>query len=506
MCHVPSQGFTSNEIATAVGFEGRSVRRNSPSLYNIAYAETLFHDASEDSLSQQVWAPFLARNEMANPSVGYVVNKLKALPDYVGLFEAAFKDSKQAINMQTIGDALAAYQQTLLSADSPFDRWHFGKQSAEKAGMSEQATKGFELFRGKAGCITCHQIGEKSALFTDQGMHNTGLGYENSMGKKPKKQSVMLAPGVFVEVDQSIIDNVGEKPAADLGHYEISQDPKDRWMYKTPMLRNVALSAPYMHDGSFSSLHSVVEFYNQGGIENPDLDPLMRPLGLSDKEISQLVAFMESLTGSNVKQIVKDASTAPIGDTREEDKLPLPAAKIKKDKPAPESNEVGGDFQLTDHNGNDFDLRQLRGKVSLLFFGYTHCPDVCPTELANLSRLLKNLNSDAGKVQGLFISVDPTRDTPERLSQYVPYFHPKLIGLTGTPAEVKTVTSAYKVHSTIQHSKGKGKDLQYLVDHSANLFIIDGQGKLAQIVPFGFPQAHILEAVKRTIASLDSTS
>jgi cytochrome c peroxidase len=504
MCHVPNQGFTSNEIATAVGFEGRSVRRNSPSLYNIAYAKTLFHDAREDSLSQQVWAPFLARNEMANPSVGYVINKLKALPDYNGLFEKAFDAQKKAINIQTIGDALAAYQQTLISANSPFDRWHYGKQSPAQAGISSEAVKGFELFKGKAGCITCHQVGKNSALFTNQGIHNTGLGYENSMGKKPKKQKVMLAPGVFVDVDQSIIDNVGEKPAADLGHYEISQDPKDRWKYKTPMLRNVALSAPYMHDGSFSTLQSVVEFYNQGGIENPGLDSLLRPLGLNDTEVSQIVAFLESLTGNNVGEINKDASAAPIGDTSKQDLQPRPPVKGKTKKVTPLANALGGDFQLTDHNGNDFDLKQLRGKVSLMFFGYTHCPDVCPTELANMARLLKQLDAESDKIQGLFVSVDPKRDTPERLSQYVPYFHPKLIGLTGSLEEVETVTSAYKVHSSIQ--KTGGKDLQYLVDHAANLFIIDGNGKLAQIVPFGFPQAHILEAVKRSIAKLDSPS
>ena len=270
------------------------------------------------------------------------------------------------------------------------------------------------------------------------------------------------------------------------------------------MLRNVALSAPYMHDGSFSTLKSVVEFYNEGGIKNPGLDPLIRPLGQNDTEISQVVAFLESLTGNNVDQILQDASAAPIGDISKQDFLPFPDVKEKTKKIAPLANKLGGDFRLTDHNGDSFDLKQLRGKVSLLFFGYTHCPDVCPTELANMARLLKQLKTESDNVQGLFVSVDPVRDTPERLSQYVPYFHPKLIGLTGTEAAVKTVTSAYKVHSNVQ--KTEGKDLQYLVDHSANLFIIDGNGKLAQIVPFGFPQAHILEAVKRSIATLDSTS
>ena len=165
---------------------------------------------------------------------------------------------------------------------------------------------------------------------------------------------------------------------------------------------------------------------------------------------------------------------------------------------------IGGPFELTNHKNEPISQNDILGRPHAIFFGFTHCPDICPTELSNMARLLKQLDTESDNVQGLFVSVDPTRDTPERLSQYVPYFHPKLIGLTGSAADVKTVTSAYKVHSNVQ--KTEGKDLQYLVDHSANLFIIDGNGKLAQIVPFGFPQAHILEAVKRSIATLDSTS
>ena len=126
MCHIPEQGFSNNEMRTAVGVEGRSVRRNAPSLYNVGYAKLLFHDGRENSLEQQVWGPLLAHNEMANPSIGYVLDKIKHSADYRGLFEKAFH---KPAGMETLGQALASYQRTLNSADSPFDRWYYGKQA-----------------------------------------------------------------------------------------------------------------------------------------------------------------------------------------------------------------------------------------------------------------------------------------------------------------------------------------------------------------------------------------
>ena len=145
---------------------------------------------------------------------------------------------------------------------------------------SEKAKRGFKLFSGKAKCTTCHSINEKHAIFTDNKMHNTGIGYNESMGIRPAKERVVLAPGVFVEVDTTIIDSVGEKTPADTGLYEITQNPNDRWKYKTPSLRNVSLTAPYMHNGSLQSLEDVVSFYNKGGIKNELQDPLIAPLNL----------------------------------------------------------------------------------------------------------------------------------------------------------------------------------------------------------------------------------
>lgn len=308
MCHIPEQGFSSNEMKTAVGIEGRSVRRNSPTLYNVAYAPLLFHDSREHTLEQQVWAPLLADNEMGNPSVGYVINKIKSLADYAGLFEQAFD---KPAGMETIGQAIASYERSLNAADSPFDRWFFGK--SEEA-LSPAAQRGFDLFKGKAGCDSCHTIDADSALFSDYQLHNTGIGYRDAMQKSAEKQKVQLAPGIFTEVDSSIIDSVGEKKRNDLGHYEVSQNPQDRWKYKTPTLRNIALTAPYMHDGSLPTLSDVVAFYNRGGVANENLDPRIKPLNLSPQEQQDLIEFMLGLTGSNTDSLIADAYAATPGN------------------------------------------------------------------------------------------------------------------------------------------------------------------------------------------------
>jgi cytochrome c peroxidase len=310
MCHVPEQGFTSQEQTTAIGIEGRTVRRNAPTIYNVGYLFRLFHDGRESSLENQIWGPFLASNEMGNPSIGAVVDKVKALPDYRGLFEKAFR---RVATMETVSQAIASYERTLLSGNSPFDRWHFGR---EEGAMSAEAKQGYALFVGKAGCSQCHRIDARSALFTDDLLHNTGIGYRESMAKTPQKTTVQLAPGVTVDVGASIIAQVGDPKPADLGQYEVTQNPNDRWKYKTPSLRNVALTAPYMHNGSLPGLREVVDFYDAGGVPNENLDFMIRPLGMSEAEKDSLVAFLSALTGENVDVLVADAFAAPIGNSR----------------------------------------------------------------------------------------------------------------------------------------------------------------------------------------------
>jgi cytochrome c peroxidase len=309
MCHIPEQGFTNNELATAVGIEGRTVRRNAPTIYNVAYFSNIFHDGRETRLEYQIWQPMLASNEMANPSIGYVIEKIRRLPDYTGLFENAF--SGRGPGIETIGMAIAAYERTLVSGNSPFDHWYFSK---DQTALSESARQGFRLFKEKAGCTACHTIRQDYALFTDDAFHNTGLGWQAAAGGDPSETMVQIAPGVRVPVPKNVINSVAEPLPSDLGRYEVTQDPADRWQYKTPTLRNVSLTAPYMHNGAFGTLKEVLDFYNQGGFPNPLLDPLIHPLGLTEGEIQDMVAFLESLTGDNVEVLVRDAFAAPIGD------------------------------------------------------------------------------------------------------------------------------------------------------------------------------------------------
>jgi protein SCO1/2 len=158
---------------------------------------------------------------------------------------------------------------------------------------------------------------------------------------------------------------------------------------------------------------------------------------------------------------------------------------------------IGGDFSLTDQDNRPFQLEQLRGKVVVLFFGYTFCPDICPTELSNLSRVLDGLEADAQRVQGLFVTIDPERDKPEVIKSYVGYFNENLIGLTGTQAEIRRVASLYRAQYRKQPRPGGA----YSMDHSASLYVIDRSGQLSAVVPYGLPPEHVLRVVKHFLAN-----
>ena len=293
MCHIPAQGFTNNHMATSVGITGKTGRRNAPTVLNSGYLQRFFHDGREYTLEQQAWGPLLDHNEMGNPSIGFVIQKIKSLNDYRGLFEQAFK---KPVSMETLGMAIASYERTLISANSAFDHWYYNRQ--EQA-ISVEAKRGFMLFTGKAGCSACHLVTEQYALFTDDKLHNTGIGYQQSTSKHPLTHQITIAPGISMAVPSEKITLVPSPNVHDLGLYEITLNPDDRWKYKTPTLRNIAKTAPYMHNGQLTSLEQVIRFYNQGGVSNAGLSPLIKPLNLNNEEIKQLLAFLGSLTGEN---------------------------------------------------------------------------------------------------------------------------------------------------------------------------------------------------------------
>ncbi len=303
MCHVPEQAFTQNELATPVGIEGAFVKRNAPALFNVGYRPVLFHDGRETELESQVWAPLLAANEMGNASREAVLQRLQDIDFYRKAFAAEFSDGLTELNL---GAALAAYQRALLSADSPFDRWFYG---GDMRAVDPAVKRGFELFRNK-DCGSCHVLDHSAAHFTDDDFHNTGVSARSAAIRAQPPAELQIAPGVRIPIDTDL----GVAHPGDDGRAEVTGDPTELRKFRTPSLRNVALTAPYMHDGSLATLASVVDFYNRGGGIDAAKDALMQPLGMTSSEELDLVAFLESLTGSNTDALAADARLAPIGD------------------------------------------------------------------------------------------------------------------------------------------------------------------------------------------------
>jgi cytochrome c peroxidase len=303
MCHVPSQGFTSNEMATAVGIEGRTVKRNAPTLLNVAYAPALFHDGRAATLEEQAWGPLLAHNEMGNESDAAVVAKIRTSRDYDGMFERAYGGPP---SRDRIGAALASYERTLIAAASPFDRWRFG---GDEGALSAEAQRGFDLFTNTAGCAHCHTVGAHDALFTDYGFHDTGIARRSARLAERRTLEYEIAPGVVIAAERAAIADAAETPPVDEGRFEATGDPTDRHKFRTPTLRNVALTAPYMHDGSLATLDAVVRYYDSGGEAHTGVDGRIHPLDLSERDVAALVAFLDSLTG-DTSIVLRDAAAS----------------------------------------------------------------------------------------------------------------------------------------------------------------------------------------------------
>lgn len=262
-CHQPEHGFASPD-AKAVGIRGQVGRRNSPTLMNRALGKLQFWDGRAASLEAQALQPIGNPLELGH-SVDDVVKELATDPDYVELFATAFggqgeaetEDDARYVTSDNLAKSLAAFQRTLLTGDSPVDRFQTGKYEA----LSKDERQGLWIFESRGRCWKCHSGNN----YSDEAFHNTGIGFGRS--------------------------------DRDPGRYEVTKLPADKGKFKTPTLRAIARTAPYMHDGSLASLTDVVEFYNNGGeFADPLLDKEVSPLGLSEKEIAQLVAFLEALS------------------------------------------------------------------------------------------------------------------------------------------------------------------------------------------------------------------
>jgi cytochrome c peroxidase len=295
MCHVPEEGFTSHASRTALGIEGKSLQRNAPSLLNVAWQARLFHDGREASLTRQTWLPLLHADEMANPSVRHVLRRIRGLGDYTGKFERIFRGAGPSVN--SVAAAIAAFEVSLVAANSRFDRWRF---AAEATALSEVEQWGFNIFAGKGRCAVCHLVGSQHALFADGQFHVTGAGLVST----PRSVVVPLAPGVQTVITAADLADYSPAVVPDLGRYEVTRNLADRHAFKTPSLRNVAHTAPYMHDGSLASLDEVVDFYDRGGGDVAGRSSLLVPLKLSAEEKGALVAFLRALDGDSLPRLM----------------------------------------------------------------------------------------------------------------------------------------------------------------------------------------------------------
>jgi len=252
-CHDPKAAWA-NHNPTDTGIRGQVGGRNSGTILDSAYMRYQFWDGRAGSLEEQALGPIHNPIEMGE-TLENVVRKLNAIPGYKAQFQTVFGTD---VTADGIGKAIASFERTVVSGPSPYDRWLAGERDA----MTPAAVRGMKLFEGKGHCSPCHG----GPAFSDQSFHNLGVGMD--------------------------------KPNPDLGREAHTKNPKDRGRFKTPGLRNVALTFPYLHDGSAKTLAEVVDLYNRGGEKNADLDPLVFPLQLTKAEARDLVVFMEALSGT----------------------------------------------------------------------------------------------------------------------------------------------------------------------------------------------------------------
>lgn len=253
-CHSPEKAFTDG-LPRSKGFNGATLRRNSPTILNAAYNSLQFWDGRASSLDEQCKGPLLSPAEMNMVDEKHLVDRLNAIAGYRRDFQSVFGTGP---SLDNVAKAIAAFERTLLTPGSKFDRYAAGEKNA----LTAEEKRGLIVFFGKGSCSECHN----GPNFTDDKFHNLGL---------------MSASGV-----------------ADEGRFEVTSNIEDRGAFKTPTLRNVSLTGPYMHDGSSATLEEVIDLYDRGGGDGPNKSHLVYKLNLSTQEKSDLVAFLKSLTGA----------------------------------------------------------------------------------------------------------------------------------------------------------------------------------------------------------------
>jgi cytochrome c peroxidase len=301
-CHNDKKAFTDSPLKTSEGHHKLTGSRNAPTVLNAAFFNTMFWDGRSSSLEDQSQFPMINPVEMGLPNHDPVLKIVREDPAYVDGFKKAFGKSGKDVTMEEVKKAIGAFERTVISGDSPFDKWYFG---GDANAMSDQAKRGFNVFIGQGRCVSCHVVEQTQAIFTDNRFHNIGVGVNRIQDDIPKLAGEFLkAKAAGADVDKAVLS---DPKTSDLGRFAVTSAFDEIGAFKTSTLRNIALTAPYMHDGSLKTLKDVVKHYNEGGKSpgdtfpvNPYLSGGIRPLNLTDQQIDDLVAFLEALTSPSV--------------------------------------------------------------------------------------------------------------------------------------------------------------------------------------------------------------
>lgn len=293
-CHQPEHAFTDG-LPKSRGVGGLTGTRNAPSLLNAALVTHQFWDGREPSLENQALEPFVNPVEQGLDNLDSLLEIIRGDTRYAEDFRAVFGISAPAIKAQHVASALASFERSLAAGDSPVDRYYYG---GDKTALSPGAVRGLLLFVGRAQCSSCHTLGPRGAAFTDGQFHALHIGMSRIESRLAElTQRVVVSRNHGDSVASVVLSN---EDVAQLGRFVVTLDPKDVGKFRTPSLRNVSLTAPYMHDGSVATLREAVDqeiYYRTAQSGNP--------LILTPQEKNDLVSFLENLTSSKVQPVQK---------------------------------------------------------------------------------------------------------------------------------------------------------------------------------------------------------
>ena len=300
-CHDPKLAFSDGQ-KTAVGIGGRRSARNTPTVLNAMFNSNMFWDGRADSLEAQARQPLTNADEMGNSSPEQVTERLGGIAEYREQFAKVFGSP---VTLDSLAKAIAAFERTLISGNSPLDRFLEGDRNA----LSGSAQRGLNLFRTRARCTVCHTLNQAFPFLTDGNYRNTGVA-ANFSGFSALAQRATAAPldgsGTAMETlthggdDRATLDQRAGK--AELGRFLVTGNTLDIGAFRTPSLRNVELTAPYFHDGSAATLGEVIRFYVRGSLENARRDWELQPISLTESEQQDLIELLKALTSSDIRR------------------------------------------------------------------------------------------------------------------------------------------------------------------------------------------------------------